>query len=164
VLVFSLIVMGIVMLVQILLMILLLRSGLPGWLFSGTAIFTVILMLPLLIGSVIHPAISMTGDGLILQPLIGHAQFVRWEDLTGTAPHPLIFNDEATGRLLYGKRYRPREGLIVLVAATAGLSPLYRLVGGIAGASLSAAFGISSTTHENYDVLVEQIRQHSGQS
>src|SRR5215510_6797618 len=122
VLVFSLIVMGIVVLTQILLMILLLRSGLPGWLFGGTAIFTAILMFPLLIGSVIHPAISMTGDGLILQPLIGHAQFVRWEDLTGTAPHPLIFNDEATGRLLYGKRYRPREGLIILVAASAGLS------------------------------------------
>ena len=156
----GLILMGSAVILQIVLMMVLGGSGMPGWLFGGTAFFTVILMVPLLIGTVIHPELSITRDGIILQPMMWRSTMVAWGAVKGMTVHPLIFNDEATGKLLYGKRYRPREGMVVLVANSAGLSPLYRLIGWIAGAGNLSAFGISSTTHTDYEELVQQIREH----
>lgn len=160
----GLVVMGAAAVLQVAVMIILVISGLPGWLFGGTAFFTVVLMIPLLVGTVLHPQVRMTADGLVLHPMIWRAQPVAWDAIKETLPHPLIFNDVGTGRLLYGKRYRPREGMVVIVAESAGLWPVYRLVGSIAGAGSVPAFGISSTTHLDYEVLAQEIRAHSGKA
>lgn len=157
----GLIVMGSAVVLQIVLAIVLAVSGLPGWLFLGTAFFTAVLTIPLLMGTVIHPEVSITREGILVQPMIWRSQLVDWDAIQGTAPHPLIFNDEGTGQLLYGKRYHPREGLIILVRKKGGLSPLYRLLAGIAGSGHLSAFGISSTTHTDYETLVSQIEAHT---
>lgn len=135
-----------------------------GPLFLMMALFTAILLIPLLMRTVLQPAIELTADGLTLHPMIWKAQFVLWAALERQVEHPLLFNNEATGRLLHGKHYRPREGMVIVVNDHAGLSPVYRLVGSVAGAGNRAAFAISSTTHTDYEVLRNAIMQHLGAS
>lgn len=130
----------------------------PAPLCIGTALFTAILLIPLLMRTVLHPEIDVTGDGLILYPMLWPSQFVSWSALEGIVPHPLVFNDDAMGRVLHGKRYRRREGIAVVVAPEVGLVPAYRLVGNLAGVGNRPAFAISSTTHTDYDALVALIR------
>ena len=131
-----------------------------GPLLCGMAVFTAILLIPLLMRTVLHPEIDVTADGLLLHPMLWPAQFVAWRDLTQIIAHPLVVNDPAMGRTLHGKNYRPREGVVILVDPRARLSPVYRLVGGLAGARTSPAFAISSTTHTDYPVLLDAIRAH----
>lgn len=133
---------------------------LAGPLFFGMAVFTAILLIPLLMRTVLHPEIELTANGLTLHPMIWKAQFVSWENLKGRVEHPLIFNDEATGRLLHGKNYRPREGMVIVVEDSAGLLPFYRIIGGVAGAGNHPAFAISSTTHTDYGRLRDAFGQH----
>jgi hypothetical protein len=129
-------------------------------LFFGTAFFTAILMIPLLLQSVLHPTIIVRDDGLTLRPMLWPEQVIRWDQMTGIIAHPLIFNDEATGRHLYGKKYRAREGVVVVVDTQARLWPIYRLVGGVAGVGNTSAFAISSTTHTGYTELFAALRTH----
>jgi hypothetical protein len=131
-----------------------------GPLFLMMALFTAILLIPLLMRTVLHPEIELTADGLTLHPMLWKEQFVSWSALTGQAEHPLLFNNEATGRLLHGKRYLPREGMVIVVNDTAGLSPIYRLVGSLAGVGNRTAFAISSTTHRDYEALRDTITQY----
>jgi hypothetical protein len=130
----------------------------PLWI--GTAIFTLILIIPVTIFLVLHPEIDVTAEGLRLNPTQSSSEFVPWNKIEGIVPHPLVFNDDAMGRVMHGKRYRRREGIVVVVAAGARLSPAYNLVGGLAGVGNRAAFAISSTTHTDYEALVEVIRSH----
>ncbi len=128
-------------------------------LLCGTAFFTAMLAIPLLQRTVLHPEIGVTGDGLYVQPMIWRAQFVPWGALAEIVAHPLVYNDDAMGRLLHGKRYRPRQGVVVVVKPEAGLWPVYRLIGSLAGAGNRHAFALSSTTHTSYESLVETIRK-----
>ncbi len=131
-----------------------------GWLFCGTAFFTAILAIPLLMLTVLHPEIGVSQDGLHVQPMIWRAQFVPWNALTGIIAHPLVTNDETMGRILHGKRYRRREGIVVVAGRESGLGPVYRLVGSLAGAGDMPAFALSSTTHTDYEGLGATIREH----
>ncbi|MEP7288369.1 MAG: hypothetical protein ABI947_21675 [Chloroflexota bacterium] len=134
-----------------------------GSLLLGTALLTAILFIPLLMRTVLHPEIEVCADGLRLHPILWRDQFVVWDAIVGIVDHPLLFNDEAMGRTLHGKRYRPREGAVILVAGSARLLPLYRILGGVAGANNATAFAISSTTHTDYPLLLEAIRSHLNQ-
>src|SRR5258708_2138267 len=131
-----------------------------GPLLCGMAVFTAILLIPLLMRTVLHPEIDVTADGLLLCPMLWPAQFVAWHDLTQIIAHRLVVNDPPMGRTVHGKNYRRREGVVILVNPRARLSPVYRLVGGLAGAKTSPAFAISSTTHTDYPVLLDTIRAH----
>lgn len=133
-------------------------TGAP--LLVGTALFTAILAIPLLMRTVLHPAVEICVNGLVLRPMLWPAQFVHWHNLRGTTAHPLVFNDPAVGQHLYGQRYRPREGLVVLVAPPAQLWPVYRLIGQLAGVGSVSAFAISSTTHTDYELLAAEIQRH----
>lgn len=131
-----------------------------GPLLCGSALLTAVLMLPLLLRTVLHPEISVTRDGLILRPMLWPAQFVAWASLTQIVAHPLVYNDAAMGRVLHGKRYRPREGVVVVLSPAAKVWPVYRLVGQLAGTGNVPAFAISSTTHNDYEGLIRVFREH----
>ncbi len=131
-----------------------------GPIFCGMAFFTAMLSIALLQRSVLHPQIGVTSGGLYVQPMIWKAQFVPWDALAEIVAHPLVYNDDAMGRLLHGKRYRRREGVVVLVRPEAGLWPVYRLIGQLSGAGNQPGFALSTTTHTHYDTLVQTIREH----
>ena len=129
-------------------------------LICGTAFLTAVLSVPLLLRTVLHPEISVSQTGLTLHPMLWPAQFVAWDALIDIVTHPLVYNDEAMGRVLHGKNYRPRQGAVVVLSTAARVWPMYRLVGQVAGAGNCPAFAISSTTHSNYDTLIDTIRRH----
>lgn len=129
-------------------------------LFIGTAFFTAVLTVPLLLQSVLHPEVITTRDGLILRPMLWRSQAVPWTAIRTITAHPLIYNDEVVGRHLHGKHYRPREGMIIVLRWDTAVLPLYRLVGSVAGVGNVPAFGISSTTHKGYEELLACIQSH----
>ncbi len=149
-----LIVTGLAIVAQIILALLLGPSGL---LLYGTAFFAGMLVIPLLLQTVFHPEIEITDSGLILRPMLWKTQQVPRENVLKLVPHPAIRNNEIWGRLLHGKNYRPREGCVVVIADSARLNPLFRLVGGISGEGNRAAFAISNTTHPNFGALRAQL-------
>ena len=50
------------------------------------------------------------------------------------------------------------QGIVVIVKPEAGLWPVYRLIGALAGAGNRPGFALSSTTHTDYDTLVQTIQ------
>ena len=123
-------------------------------LFWGTLVFTILLSIPLLMLSVLHPEVNVTADGLRLSPLLWHAQSVRWEHLSTLTDHPLIYEDPVMNRRLHGKNRRLREGKVIVLTRNAPVLWQYRVLGLVSGASWTPAFGISTTTHTDYDQLV----------
>ena len=136
--------------------------GSTGVLFLGTAILTLILACPLAMLSALHPAITVGTNGLLVSPMLWRACFVPWSALARMEPHPLFWNNDATGRLLHGRRYRPREGALVLVHTDAGLPPQFRIVSLLTGGPALPAFAISSTTHTRYPELAGILRDQVG--
>jgi len=133
---------------------------LGGPLFFGTACLTVLLMLPLLLQSVLHPEVTLTPEGLRLRPLLWRQEAVPWTALKGITAHPLIRNNALMGRILHGKKYRPREGHVILVERGAGLPAPYRILAWLVGAQHCTAFAISNTTHVRYEALLKAITAH----
>jgi hypothetical protein len=126
---------------------------LPLWL--GIAVFSALLAIPLAMHTVSHPEITLTPDGLIVRPMLWREKFIPYSALKGLTRHPLIRDPGASpgvDRLLWGRYHPPREGIAVVVGRDAGLSPLYRLFGSVAGVR-GPAFGLSSTTHAQYAEL-----------
>src|SRR3972149_2096917 len=58
------------------------------------ALLTGILTIPLLLQTVLHPAITVRRDGLEVAPMLWRAQFIPWAAIRGIVPHPLVHNDE----------------------------------------------------------------------
>jgi hypothetical protein len=131
-----------------------------GPLLCVSALLTAVLAIPLLLQTALHPEISIASDGLILHPMLWPPQFVAWTALTQIVAHPLVYNDPAMGRVLYGRHYHPREGAVVVLNPAANVWPVYRLVGQLAGAGNVPAFAISSTTHTGYESLIGLLREH----
>jgi hypothetical protein len=124
----------------------------------GTSVFTILLTVPLLILSVLHPEIRVTETGLRLMPMLWRAQSIGWETLSTLTDHPLIYEDPVLSRHLYGKQYRLREGKVIVLSRDAPVLWMYRLLGLFSGVGLTPAFGISSTTHTDYESLLQTIQ------
>ena len=135
-----------------------------GPIFLGGACFGAILLIPLLMRTVLHPEIDVYPNGLLLHPMLWPKQYITWDAIKGVVQHPLIYNDEVLGRTLHGNNYQPHEGAVVLTSSAAKLWFPYRITGGVAGAGLTLAFAISSTTHTNYAMLLKTIEQNAGMS
>jgi hypothetical protein len=138
-------------------LVLALTLGTAGVLLFVSAFFTLGLAAVLLAFASLHPELTAFEEGLLLKPLVGRPARVPWAALIAVEPHPLIFNNDGLGKLLHGKKYRPREGLLVVVR-TGGLPARYRLVDLVTGGPARPAFAISSTTHTDYEKLARLIR------
>lgn len=136
-----------------------LALGAAGLLFWIGALLTLGFAVVLLALACLHPELTAFEDGLLLRPLVGRAVRLPWSALAALEPHPLIFNDEGIGRLLHGKNYRPRAGLLVVVRPGSGLPARYRLVDLVTGGPGRPAFAISSATHADYEGLEKLIRK-----
>ena len=135
-----------------------------GRLFFGTALFTALLAIPLFLLSVLHPEVRITTDGLRLRPLIGRMESVSWSSVKSLTDHPLIYEDPVIHRRLYGKHRPLREGKAVILNANTSISWRYRLLGTVSGEGWTPAFGISSTTHTDYDQLLATLIDHINDS
>jgi hypothetical protein len=138
-------------------------------LFVGTALFTLLLLLPILAQPALSPEVTVYAEGLAVQPLLWRSQRVAWGQITRLTAHPLIANSLAAtddnasisiGRLLHGKNYRPREGLLIVVDPAARLALPFRLLALITG-ERGAAFAVSSATHTNYAALRDALDHYT---
>ena len=127
--------------------------GLP--LLPFAAIFLLVMGMPLLQLTVMHPQITAYERGLWLQPLLWRGSWVAWDAIAALNDHTLI-------RRAINKRGQvEREGQLVVVKR--GLPWMYAVVGGMAGLGWrTRAFGIATHAHRDYKTLLNAIQHHKG--
>jgi hypothetical protein len=132
-------------------------------LFLGTAFFTVMLGLPLYGYTALHPGITRYEDGLYLRPLVWRGHYLPATAILATAAHPFLPLEQAgqsqpLKRLLHGRGYQARQGL--LVVAEAGAMPLAnRLLASYCGQAGKAVFAISNSSHRAYPELCQWLER-----
>ncbi len=139
---------------------LLMLGGYPASLLPLIMVFTLLLSLPLWVGTALNPPVTATEDGLIVRPMFGRVQFVPWDAIRAIRPHPLLATDEGLERLLFGRRaVQGREGVLVVVRGA--LPVRFRLAAWIGGLGNVAVFGISRATHRDYQRLLRIIQRRA---
>ncbi|MBN2306176.1 MAG: hypothetical protein JXQ72_16960 [Anaerolineae bacterium] len=117
------------------------------------ALFLAALSIPLLQAAVMHPHITVYERGLRLKPLIGPGIWVPWETVVRVEDHTLIRRG--------AEKDRQREHFGQLIVVEGALPRLFVVVGGLAGLGWRVrAFGISTTSHTEYDALLNTIQRH----
>lgn len=124
--------------------------GLP--LLPVMALFLAVLIVPLLLLTVLHPAITVYERGLWLQPLVWRGVWLPWEAITRLEDHTLIRRGKEKDRHVehFGK----------LIVVDDGLPRVYVVVGIMAGLGTARAFGISTLGHADYKALLNAIQRH----
>jgi hypothetical protein len=133
-------------------------------LFAWTAIFTLLLGPFVLLLTVATPAVSLSAEGLTIQPMIWKTRFVPWSAVKAVKPYPLLPppDTEISRQHLSGrKNYRPAAGMMLVLP---DLPLPYRVTGVLAGEGFIPVIAITNRTHTGYDRLVKQIRKHVGES
>jgi hypothetical protein len=135
-----------------------LRAG-GGFILMG---ITLVLFAPFLLMQTVNtPAVTVSGDGITLQPLLWKPIFVAWEAIRKVKPYPLLPPPEAETlrKVMVGRlKYRPAEGVLLVIPS---LPLLYRLHGFFCGEGFTGAIALTNRTHTDYTRLVEQVENHS---
>ncbi len=151
-----------VMLVAALAQIVLALTVRPALLFILTAIITILLIPFVLMLTASTPGVTVTKEGLKIEPLIWKTHFVTWQDVKAVKYYPLLphVGAEVTRKAMTGrKNYRPAEGIMLVIPS---LPPQYRITGLLAGEGLTSVIGVTTRTHSNYDQLTEKIFTYTG--
>ncbi len=129
--------------------------------FFVAAILTLILIPPVLL-RLTMPQVSISQAGIQIQPYIGRELQIAWEDIEEVRPYPLLPQpDSEIGRraLLGRKRYRPAEGMMLIIPAL----PLhFRAAGLLTGARGKPVLVLTNRTHSDYPKLVKVISARTG--
>lgn len=136
----------------------------PALLFILTAVITILLTPFVLMLTTSTPGVTVTKEGLTIEPLIWKAHFVPWRDVKAVKYYPLLpqAGAEVTRKAMVGrKRYRPAEGIMLVIPS---LPPQYRITGLLAGEGLTSVIGVTTRTHSDYDRLTEKIFTFTGVS
>lgn len=129
--------------------------------FVLTALFTLLFAPFLLMLLVATPAVTVGPEGLVVQPRLGKAQAVVWDEVAAIKPYPLLPPPDAelSRKYLAGRgRYRPAEGLMLVIPK---LPAQYRIAGVLAGEGFTPVIAVTTRTHDRYDVLVKKIRAYA---
>lgn len=132
--------------------------GLPLFWLSG--VVTLLLIAPVMMLSTATPAVTISAEGITIQPRVWRDRFVRWSDIREVRDYPLLppKEVEAERRLAVGKRrYRPAEGKMLIIPA---LPLQYRFTGLFAGAGFTSVVALTNRTHTDYDALIKQVEKH----
>lgn len=125
--------------------------------------FTAALAVPLIIGSVLTPPLSVTEEGLLIRPMFGGPHAVSWEAVRALRPYTLLPTDEPIARLLIGKAHMPRrDGRWVIFAGE--LPIVFRLAAWLAGLGNAPVIAITDAAHHDYDALLAALEARTGQS
>ncbi len=134
----------------------------PGLIFGLTAIITLLLIPFMLLLTTASPALTLSPEGLTLEPVIWKQQFVPWSQVTAVKPYPLLpqAESETTRRALVGRNnYQAAAGIMLVIPA---LPLQYRIAGVLAGAGGQPVIAITNRTHTDYAAVVDQIRSYTG--
>lgn len=151
----------VIMVIAAPLQVLLTLMGAPGGLFILSALFTLLLALPVLMLTANTPAVTVDDDTITLQPAIWKAQVVPWETVKAVKVYPLLPSADAeiTRQLTVGKRrYRPAAGIMLVIP---GLPPQYRIAGFFAGERAAPVIALTNRAHVDYEKLVKAVLNHT---
>jgi hypothetical protein len=152
-------VLAVVMIVAALGQFVLAFAGLPLFLFSG--IVTLLLIAPVMLLISATPAVTVSNEGITIQPRVWRDCFFRWDQVRAVKPYPLLppKDAEVNRRTLEGKRrYRAAEGVMLIIPA---LPLQYRFTGLFAGEGFTGVVAVTNRTHTDYDSLLRQITTHT---
>ncbi len=134
-------------------------AGLPLFFLSG--IVTLLLLAPVLLLVSATPAVTVSPEGITLQPRVWRSRFVPWGDVRAVRDYPLLppREAEAERRALVGKgRYQPAEGKMLIIPSL----PLpYRFTGLFAGAGFTGVVALTNRAHTGYDQLIRQVMTYT---
>jgi hypothetical protein len=108
------------------------------------------------------PAVTVSADGITIQPRVWRERFVRWDEVRAVKPYPLLppKDVEAERRAFVGKkRYRPAEGIMLVIPS---LPLTYRFTGLFAGEGFTGVIALTNRTHRDYEALVRQVEKSTG--
>lgn len=124
--------------------------------FILSAFFTVLLATPVLMLTAYAPAVRVDETGITLLPAIWKTQIIPWKRITAVKVYPLLPtpDSEVTRRAAFGQRYRPADGIMLIIP---GLPPQYRIAGFFAGERAAPVIALTNRAHADYDDLVEKV-------
>jgi hypothetical protein len=152
-----LILLGLMIIAAALLMLTALLIGLP--LFFIMAVMILLLIAPVAMRFVVTAPLTISADGLRVQPLFLPPQTIIWGQIHDLRAYPLLpaAHQEVGRKALIGrKRYQAAEGKMLIVT---GLPWIYRIAGIFAGADARPIIAITNRTHADYQQLIARIEQ-----
>ena len=130
-------------------------------LFVIMSLLVLLLSAPLLMALVNTPPVTITDEGLILQPFIGNERHIPWQAIEHIEAYPLLpqANQEILKQYLIGrKKYRPAEGIMLIVPSL----PLpYRIAGLLTGTGGMPLIAFTNRTHQDYETLTHRIMHYA---
>ena len=150
-----------IMVISAPLQVLLTLMGAPGGLFVLSALFTLLLALPVLMLTAYAPAVHVDDEAITLQPAIWKEQIIPWDAVKAVKVYPLLPSADAeiTRQLTVGKRkYRPAAGIMLVIP---GLPPQYRIAGFFAGERAAPVIALTNRAHVDYEKLVQAVLSHT---
>jgi hypothetical protein len=136
--------------------------GAPGA-FILTALLTLAFVPFILLLTTATPAVTVTAEGLTIEPRLWRKQFVTWDAVRAVKDYPLLppEDGEAMRKALTGrKRYSPAQGKMLIIPT---LPPQYRIAGWLSGEGFTSIIALTNRTHTDYDTLIQQIEQFIAQ-
>lgn len=134
-------------------------AGLPLFLLSG--IVTLLLIAPIMLLTSATPAVTVTPEGITIQPRVWRERFFRWDQVRAVKPYPLLppKDVEVERRAFVGKRrYRPAEGIMLIIPS---LPLQYRFTGLFAGEGFTGVVALTNRSHTDYDALLREIQKNT---
>ena len=116
------------------------------------AFFLATLLFPLLLLTVLHPRVFVYERGLWIKPLLWPGCWIAWDGIARIADHTLIRRGKT--------KEREKEHFGQLIVVDQGLSPVFLVVGIMAGLGRVRAFGISTHSHMDYNTLRNAIQKY----
>lgn len=129
-------------------------------LFYLTAAFSLLLIFPLMMQSAATPAMTISDEGILLQPVLWRERFVAWREIERVQPYPLLppSDTESLRKALVGrKNYHPAEGVMLLIPS---LPFPYRATGFFVGEGFRPVVAITNRTHQHYEQLIQQLQHY----
>lgn len=134
----------------------------PAPLFVIMAALIVLLSAFVWMRLVVAAPVSISREGLNVQPVIGKERFVAWSDVQEVKPYPLLPREhtEVVRRTMVGKRkYQEAAGVMLII--NGGLPPQYRIASMLSGEGGKPIIVLTNRTHADYAELVERVRQYT---
>ena len=129
--------------------------------FLLVALLTALLGLPVLMLTAITPPVSVSAQGITLQPVIWKEREVGWEAIKAVRVYPLLptTEEEITRRVAVGRRnYRPAEGIMLVIPS---LPAQYRIAGFFTGARSQPVIALTNRAHSDYATLIQTVLENT---
>lgn len=129
----------------------------PAPLFVVMSVLVLLLSIPLFMGLLNTPPVTISDEGLTIQGFMERERQLAWDDIQQVSDYPLLpqANQEILKQYLVGRtKYRPAEGIMLVIPS---LPFLYRFAGFLAGENGAPIIAFTNRKHTDYDTLKQRI-------